>query len=97
MISSQVNSGSSHFNHAALFILAHIFQCFGHIYSYPFNGQNGDSNLVIFSVSYPSCLGPRPPGIFPLGSPHLVTSEAIYNHKSTGAQEEKTGSTVNGF
>lgn len=69
----------------ALLILAHIFQCFGHMYSYLLNGQNEDSNLVIFSMSYPSSLGPKPPGIFRLDSPHLITSEAIYNHKSTRA------------
>lgn len=97
MISTQVCFVSSHLTHMAFFILAHIFQCFGHIYSDPPNGQNGDSNLVIFSMSYPSSLGPKPPGIFPLDSPHLVTSEAIYNHKSTGVQKEKIASAVNGF
>ena len=45
--------------------------------------------FFIFTMSYPSSLGTKPSGIFPLHSLHLVTSEAIYNHKSTGAQEEK--------
>lgn len=73
------------------------FSMFGHVYSYPLNEQNGGSNLVIFSMSYPSSLGPRPPGIPSLDSPHLGASEAICNPKSIEAQEEKNATSVNGF
>lgn len=66
------------------------------MYSYPLNGQNGDKNLVSFSMSYPSSLGPKPLQIFPVDLPHLEMSEAIYNHKSTQAQEEKIALTANG-
>ena len=69
---------------------------FGHIYSYPRNGQNGDNNLVSFSMSYPSSLGPKPLQTFPVDLPHLEMSEAIYNRKSTQAREEKIALTASG-